>query len=94
MKTEFFAFLGALFTCKIQFHARIHSHASREGTVYDLNIIVFSNLQKHSMNFKFLYKWILFMPNEHFTRKARRGKAKRSVRAEAEAKAKREEEIF
>ena len=37
---------------EIQFHARIriHSHASREGTVYDLNIIVFSNLQKHSMN--------------------------------------------
>lgn len=46
-------------------------------TVYDLNIIVFSNLQKHSMNFKFSYKWFLFMPNEHLT--ARREKNEREA---------------
>lgn len=53
---------------KTQFNTRTHLHALRGETVYDLNIIVFSNLQKHSMNFKlfFSYKWFLFMPNEHF----------------------------
>lgn len=45
------------------------------------------------MNFKFLYKWFLFMPNEHFTRKARRG-MKKGANTDAEAKAKREEQIF
>lgn len=58
---------------KYNFMLRIHSHITRprwENCLW-LNIIVFSNLQKHSMNFKFSYKWFLFMPNERLTREAR-----------------------
>lgn len=57
--------------------AKILMLGASEGTVYDSNIIVFSNLQKHSMNFKFSYKWFLFMPNEHFARDSSQVEAER-----------------
>lgn len=60
---------------------------ARGRTVYDLSIIVFSNLQKHSMNFKFSYKWFLFMPNEQFAREPSRVEAREEISKEWRCKA-------
>lgn len=85
---------------KTQFHARSHTFPSLlatvplTGAVYDLNIIVFSNLQKHSMNFKFSYKWFLFMPNEHFASRRKGKMLSRGERTKVEEEKRHEKQIF